>query len=303
MKLRGIITAFLLLAPAASFAANKETLELQRDVSLMQEDIRQLQRSFDKQMATLQALSQQTLDTSNRTATSMSVLDRTITDQVKGQMSNGLAPLAGLGTRIDQVSTQVQTLADAIQSLNSSLQQLHTQVNDLKQAVMAIQVTPPAPPPSTDPNAPPTTGGPIASTMPTAPPVPAEVLYQNARRDMDGGKPDLALAEFRDFIKYYPTSDLAANCQFYIGTIHYGRGEFEDAVKDFDAVLERYPKGNKTAESFYYKGISLVKMGRSRDARKEFTTVIQQFPRTEAADKARSMMKTLCFNTPAKGRK
>ncbi len=120
---------------------------------------------------------------------------------------------------------------------------------------------------------------------------------------MDGGKPDLALQEYAAFIKYYPTSDLAANAQFYIGTIHYGRNEFEDAVKDFDAVLERYPNGNKTADAFYYKGISLVKMGRSRDARKEFATVIQQFPRSAAADKARAQMKALGFNTPAKGKK
>jgi len=67
MKLRGFRTALLLLVPAATFAANKETMELQRDVALMQEDIRQLQRGFDKQMATLQTLSQQTLDTTNRT--------------------------------------------------------------------------------------------------------------------------------------------------------------------------------------------------------------------------------------------
>ena len=82
-----------------------------------------------------------------------------------------------------------------------------------------------------------------------------------------------------------------------------GAGIPVEVGKDFDAVLEQYPKGNKTADAFYYKGVSLVKMGRSRDARKEFTTVIQQFPRTEAADKARSQMKALGFNTPAKGKK
>jgi len=307
MKTRGLITALLLLLPAAttSFAANKEMQELQRDIALMQEDIRQLQRTVDKNMAAQQALIQQTLDTSNRTQNSMSVLDRTINDQIRGQITGGLAPIAGLGTRVDQVAQQVQTLGDAIQALNSSLQQIHTQINDLKTAVVAL--TPPAaPPPSpatTDPNNPSPTAGGLGPSAGGMPPVPAEVLYQNARRDMDGGKPDLALAEFRDFIKYYPTSDLAANCQFYIGTIHYSRNEFEDAVKDFDAVLERYPKGNKTADAFYYKGISLVKMGRSRDARKEFTTVIQQFPRTEAADKAKAQMKVLGFNPPVKGRK
>jgi tol-pal system protein YbgF len=306
MKLRGITTAFLLLVPAASFAANKEMMELQRDVALMQEDIRQLQRSFDKQLATLQTLSQQTLDTSNRTATAMSVLERTINDQIRSQMSTGFAPVAGLGTKVDQVANQVQTLADAIGALNSSMQQLHTQLSDLKSTVSAIQVPAAQPPQPIDPNSIPLgAGGPAAQsqTSSAVPPVPAEVLYQSARRDMDGGKPDLALQEFAAFIKYYPTSDLAPNCQFYIGTIHYSRNEFEDAVKDFDAVLEKYPKGNKTPDSFYYKGISLVKMGRSRDARKEFTTVIQQFPRTEAADKARSQMKALGFNPPVKGRK
>src|SRR3569833_2709244 len=108
MKLRGIITAFILLVPAASFAANKETQELQRDVALMQEDIQQLQRGFDKQMATLQTLSQQTLDTTNRTATAMSLLERTINDQIRGQMATGFAPVAGLGVKVDQVAGQVQ---------------------------------------------------------------------------------------------------------------------------------------------------------------------------------------------------
>jgi tol-pal system protein YbgF len=306
MKFRGIITALLLLLPAASFAASKETQELQRDVALLQEDVRTLQRSFDQQMAALRTLTQQAVDNSSRNNTSVGVLSQTLPDQIKREVNSSLAPIAGLNTRLDQVAAQVQTLADSIQALNSSMQQLHTQLNDLKSTVAAIQAPAPPPPALTDPNASPlSSGGPGGgpSPMPSAPPVPAEVLYQNARRDMDGGKPDLALAEFRDFIKYYPTSDLAPNCQFYIGTIHYSRNEFEDAVKDFDAVLEKYPKGTKTAEAFYYKGICLVKMGRSRDARKEFTSVIQQYPRTEAADKARAQMKALGFNPPVKGRK
>ena len=69
MKTRGILTAFLLLAPAGgAFAASKEIQELQRDVALMQEDIRTLQRSFDQQVAGLRTLTQQAVDNSNRTA-------------------------------------------------------------------------------------------------------------------------------------------------------------------------------------------------------------------------------------------
>ena len=298
MRFRAFI---LLLIPAAAFAANKETQELQRDVALMQEDIRQLQRSFDQQMAALRTLTQQAVDNSNRIATSVGVMSQNLPDQLKREMVSAVSPVAGVNSRMDQIAGQVQTLSDAIQALNNSVQQLHTQLSDLGNVVKAIQAPAPAPPP-TDPNAPPTSNA-VGQPLTTAPPVPAEILYNNARRDKDGGKPDLALAEFRDFLRYYPTSDLAPNSQYYIGEIHFSRNEFEDAVKDFDAVLEQYPKGTKTPDAYYYKGLALVKMGRSRDARKEFTSVIQQFPRTEAADKARSQMRVLGFNTPAKGKK
>src|SRR6476659_3430162 len=106
MNTRGFLTAFFaassLLLPTGSFAANKEMQELQRDVALLQEDVRQLQRTLDKGLATQQTMIQQTLDTSNRTQSSMAVLERSVGDQVRGQVTTGMAPLAGLGTRIDQ---------------------------------------------------------------------------------------------------------------------------------------------------------------------------------------------------------
>src|ERR1051326_4755525 len=109
MRFRGIFTAFLLLVPAASFAANKEMQELQRDVALMQEDIRQLQRSFDQQVSALRTLSQQTLDSVNRSSTSMSILERTINDQIKSQLSNGFAPVAGLRSEERRVGKECRS--------------------------------------------------------------------------------------------------------------------------------------------------------------------------------------------------
>ncbi len=292
MKFRGAITAFLLLVPAATFAANKDMEVLQRDVALMQEDIRTLQRSFDQQMAIVKTLAQQAVDNSTRLSTSMGVMQTNTPAEIKREVNSALAPVAGLNTRIDQVSNQVQSLADAMQALNASMQQLHTQLADLKNVVAAIQAPAP-PPPSTDPNATPGLGTSVA------PQVPLGTLYDNALRDMNGGKPDLALSEWSNCVKWYPQEPQAATCQFYIGSIHASKGDFEQAVKDYDAVLEQYPKGDRTADAFYYKGLALVKMGRSRDARKEFLSVIQQYPHSAAADRAREQMKVLGFNTPA----
>jgi tol-pal system protein YbgF len=288
MRIRGVLTAVLLLAPAASFAANKEMEALQRDVALMSEDIRTLQRSFDQQMAALKALTQQAVDNSTRISTSVGVVQQTLPDQIKREMSSSLAPVAGLNTRLDQVAQQVQTLSDAVQALNQSMQQLHNQLTDLKTVVAAINV-PAAPPPNTDPNAP---------NAATTPQIPIDTLYQNAMRDMNGNNRDFALSEFQNCVKWYPQEPLAASCQFYVGMIHASKNDFDQAVKDFDAVLEQFPKGDKTPEAFFYKGLALVKSGNSRAARKEFNSVIQQYPHSAAADKAREQLKGLGFSLP-----
>ena len=292
MKLR-VATAFLLLVPAASFAANKDMEVLQRDVALMQEDIRTLQRSFDQQMAAVKTLTQQAVDNSNRISTSVGVMQTNTPAEIKREVSAALAPIAGLNTRLDQVSNQVQTLADAVQALNASMQQLHTQLTDLKAVVAAIQLPAATPPPSgTD------------STVPGAasaqPPPPLEIIYANATRDYSSGKADLALNEFHDCVKYYPGDPGAAKCQYYIGMIHASQSAFDQAIKDFDAVLEQYPPGEKTPDAYFYKGLAMVKNGDSRNARKEFLSVIQKYPKSAAAEKAREQMKALGFSTPAK---
>ena len=52
----------LSLAPAQSFGASKEIQELQRDVAQLQDQLKQLQQSQDRQLAEIRVLVQQSLD-------------------------------------------------------------------------------------------------------------------------------------------------------------------------------------------------------------------------------------------------
>ena len=65
MRRTGLLIAILVLCPAFAPAANREMIELQRDVAQLQDQVRDLQRSFDEKLAALQVLVQQTLDSAN----------------------------------------------------------------------------------------------------------------------------------------------------------------------------------------------------------------------------------------------
>jgi tol-pal system protein YbgF len=162
-----------------------------------------------------------------------------------------------------------------------------------------MQAPAPPPPAQTTPG-----GGAAAQETPT---ISATDLYSNARRDLSGGKLDLAVQEFSDYLKWYGSTDLAPNAQFYIASIHSSQGDYDDAVKEFDIVLEKYPNNNKTPDAFYNKGLALIKMGRRTDGGQEFLELIQRFPSNDLAKRACDQRKSMGLNcgarasTPAKG--
>src|ERR1017187_10883180 len=68
----------LSLVPARSPAASKEIMELQRDVAGLQEQLRLLKESQDKQLAALTVLVQQALDTSKTSTTGVAVIQNNL---------------------------------------------------------------------------------------------------------------------------------------------------------------------------------------------------------------------------------
>ena len=56
MRYIGVLGLFILLIPAAGFAASQEQQEMQRDIAQLQDQVRTLQSGFDQKMAALQTL-------------------------------------------------------------------------------------------------------------------------------------------------------------------------------------------------------------------------------------------------------
>ncbi|MCU1274996.1 MAG: Tetratricopeptide 2 repeat protein, partial [Bryobacterales bacterium] len=281
-----LFQAVLFVFPIICSAASKEIVELQRDVAQLQDQVRNLQSGFDTKLAALTVLVQQAVDSSNKATNSLAGLQGGIQEQMRQQGREVVAPVAGLGTRVEEMSNSFQQLQNSMADVSARLTKIEQQMLDLKNAVSTIG-NPAAPPPSNIP------GGSGPGPTSSGPPPSGEMLYQNANRDRLGGKNDLAVQEFNDYLKYYPEAPLAPAAQFWIGNIYFAQGDYENAVKAFDAVLERFPANNKTPDAMLWKGKALVKLDKRNAGANEFRELVRRYPGSEAATSARAQLKLM----------
>jgi TolA-binding protein len=289
-----VAAAALALVPLRSPAASKEIMELQRDVAGLQEQLRLLKESQDKQLSALTVLVQQALDTSKTSTTGVAVIQNNLQQSLKDLEAKVVTPVAGLSTRLDGMDQDMRTLQQSVSDLTGSMNKLQQQLTDLNRAVAILQAPAPAPPAAASPIG---GGNPMANAVPENAPCPAaSQLFPDANSDRGAGKYDLALKEYADYLRCFGNLPLAPNAQFYIGSIHSLQGDNESAVKDFDVVLEKYPDNSKTPDALYSKGLALEKLGRLTDGANEFAELIKRFPKTDLAVKACDQRKAMGLN-------
>jgi TolA-binding protein len=270
-----------------SFGASKEMVELQRDVAILQDQVRQVQRTLDEKLAQLTLLMQQTQDNSSKATNS-------IQSAVSDTLAQQLQPVGRLGGKVDGLTEDVHGLRDTVNDLSSRLAKLDAKVTDLGNRMSIMQNPPAAPGSSTEGAAP---GAPGATAPP--PGMTAESAWQSAEKDRLGGNTDLALKEYQDYITYFPNTDYAPNAQFEIGEINYNKGDYDNALKAFDTLLERFPDNPRTRSAHFMKGQTLLHTGDRQGAVEEFKYIVANYPGTEDARRAASALKGLGVSTTA----
>jgi tol-pal system protein YbgF len=258
----------LLTTPA--WGVNKETLQLQTQVQVMQEQMTSMQRSFDERMGIMRSMIEQNTDAVSKIAP---LLDK-LQVAIQKQNTDG-------ASRVDQFSGQIQSLNDSIDELKARLGKVSKQLDDLQasQQTVAAQTAQAAQVAQAN------------QQQQQAPP--PDVLYNNGLRDYNAGKADLATQEFNDYLKFYPNTDLAGNASFYLAEIEFKAGNYAQAAKDYDKVLENFPSGNKVAAAHLKKGYSYAELGQKDAAVAELQTLIQRFPRAPEAAQAKEKLQQL----------
>jgi len=276
-----------------------DILSIQRDVAQLQDQVKQLQAGQDQRIGTLESLIKQALDESGKVSSAAAALQRSLSDRLNEQQARVEAPIAALGTKVDQSGDDLRAARETLADLTRRMANLDNKLADLSSAVRTLS-TPaaaPSPPGATDSPAP---------TAPAAPSgVTADALWKKAVRDYTGARDKQALSEFADFTKYFPQDTNAAEAQYYMGLIYDPGEQYDDAAQVFEAVAERYPNSPKAADAMYMKGVEYQKAKSDKKAIVAYRAFLKQYPNHANAAKARARLRALAASgaTPAKKRK
>ena len=280
--------AFLLFTatalPPRAHAVAKEIIELQTQVSQLQDLISQMKQSNDERMAVLLHMVQQNVDSISKMTTQVNAMQQAMNSQNENQQLSG--QMQALNDSVDELKTRIG-------KLDSTLQSIQAQLQNVQNPPATTPGAAPAGPGGTAENNASPAGGPAASQAPNggaAPAPPLQQTYQAALRDYNSAKYELSNSEFGDVIKYYPQDDLAGNAHFYMGEIAYRQGKYSDAIKQYDIVLEQFAGNPKAPAAQLRKGESLLDSHQRDEGAQELRSLIQRYPQTPEAAEARSKL-------------
>jgi tol-pal system protein YbgF len=279
-------------------AVSKDMIQLQEQVTQLLQGQRDLRSAIDTNNATLRTLVQQSLDATNQLNSQMGVLQKSVQEAT-----------ANSGSRIDTMSTQTQGLSDNMQDVQARVAKLGQQMNDIQGLLQSIDgkisggvaspqngysgASSPGSSLQTQPNTGSSQPPQAANPVPAMPAISADTLYQNALRDFSTGKYDLARQEFGDYVKNFPTNDLASNAQFYLGEISYAQGDFQNAIAQYEIVTGNYPKSFKLAAAQLKKSFAEIELGMKSTGIRDLREVLRRFPGSDEARRAQAKLKEL----------
>ena len=262
-RLLVIVVILGLAAPAR--AANKDMERLYIQIAALQTQIADLQRTSEESLKEIRRL--------NESLAEQLATSRKGDSDRRTQDENTQAALRELGERLGQLNERLEGL------------RLAAAPSAMVPSANPALPSGPGTPPSV--NAPPTA---TATVPPAGSAPPPRELYSQAYADYARGNFDLAIQEYQEYLRNYPSTDFSDNAQYWIGECLYSKQKFPEAIEAWDELLRAFPSSDKLPDARLKRGMALERLGRRREALAEFRTVAERFPNTEAARKARERL-------------
>jgi tol-pal system protein YbgF len=277
--------ALLILLPLASPAAaqNREHLQMAAELRMLQEQNQQLSLALQQTMEALKSVN-------GRIDAAMEAMRKGFADQDLAT-KNMARDVNTIAERARDTDTRMRTLGDEITALQATM----TAVAAAIAQGAGVGATP-----VVDPNAPAAAAGTPAvgaGPAPVPPPVVGSTVGLSPARMLEQGKGDYyasqystAITSFEQLIKTFPSTEAAAEAQYWIGESYFNLNQWAEAIAAYNTVLQKYPRSRDAAQSAYKRGVAQRRMGDVAAARASFEQCIKQFPDSDAARLAQQQL-------------
>lgn len=274
-------------APRAT-AQKKEMVQLQRDMAILQDAMRQLDRKNSERLAGLEALLKQNLEKQDKINAGLAVIERNIS----AQGDSLIGPMNTTSAKVDSLADQFVGLRTAVEETNAMLTRLQQEVDDIKTHLTTL------PPPSFGEGEEGEGSGAIDGGGLSA----GDAIFEGGMSDYLRGNLEIARDQFKDYLALYPEHSRAPDAQYFLAQTFYAEANYSDAARAFDLVLEKYPVVAVSSEAQYKKGLSLLNQGQKDAAAREFQAVLDRFPNSSIAPNAAAELARIQGGKPSPGR-
>lgn len=257
MTLLGIATALAGCVPTADF-------------TLLREEVRDVQAENQRLKQRFEAQGQQPAVLGKR----VEALEKSV-DEMKARQRGLDQKVADLIRQLDETSRQLDSLNTRLEEGGSGGRaDTREPVRDLRTEAPGVKAG--------KPNSVDTTAG-LSQTS----------VYNLAYNYYLKGSYDLAIAEFENFLRQFPTTSLAAHALYWIGESYYSKKEYRSAIDAYDRLIANHPKSDKVPAALYKIGAAYADQGDAAKARSFFKRVLEEHPQSDEANRARQRLADL----------
>lgn len=117
--------------------------------------------------------------------------------------------------------------------------------------------------------------------------------YRKALQAYRDGQTEVAIQQFREYVRANPKSDLADNAQYWIGEAYYSKGDYNRSIIELNEVLLKYPQGDQVPGALLALATAFAKSGDPIDAKLILQKLVTDHPKSEEAELGRKQLQSL----------
>jgi tol-pal system protein YbgF len=240
---------------------------LQEQVTKQGAELAELRAGVDGLRGDLQAL--------RRQVAALEAADRRATAEREAGEARGRETQDVLAQRLTTVERRVEELGDGLTGLEVGTAALAEQFARLE-AGTAAAVSPPRARPG---------------TRQPGPSISAEELFDRGMESYRAGELGQAVLDFEEFADKHPGHPLTPSAHFWIGEAYFRSRDFEQAASRYQKAIELAATGDRTPDALLRLGLALRSLHREDRAREVWARLLREFPDSDAAVRARAVVR------------